>query len=58
LAASETQASHFKEQQQSLTELMKHGATVLISPHCMKFYGVTASNLLPGIRIAVDHAEG
>jgi len=58
LVASKPHADQFKEQQQNLTELMKNGAMVLICPHCMKRYGVTESDLLAGIRIAGDHAEG
>jgi sulfur relay (sulfurtransferase) complex TusBCD TusD component (DsrE family) len=56
-AASKAHASRFKEQQQSLNELIRKGATVLVCPHCMKLYGVDEADLLAGVQIAGDSAE-
>jgi sulfur relay (sulfurtransferase) complex TusBCD TusD component (DsrE family) len=55
LTASKANAETYKEQQRSLTELMKQGATVLVCPDCMKLYGVDPSSLLAGVQIAERH---
>jgi sulfur relay (sulfurtransferase) complex TusBCD TusD component (DsrE family) len=55
LAASKANAETYKEQQRSLTELMKRGATVLVCPDCMKLYGVDPSSLLAGVQVADHH---
>jgi sulfur relay (sulfurtransferase) complex TusBCD TusD component (DsrE family) len=55
MAAAKANTGTYKEQQHNLVELMKRGATVLVCPDCMKLYGVDASNLLAGVKIADRH---
>jgi sulfur relay (sulfurtransferase) complex TusBCD TusD component (DsrE family) len=50
--AAKSNARHFKDQQQHLAELMKNGAIVAVCPHCLKYYHLRDSDLLPGVQTA------
>ena len=49
--ASKPNAERFKNQQALLTSLMDKGATVLVCPICLKYYGITETDLLPGVKM-------
>lgn len=49
---------NFPEQQKILADLIKSGATVIICPHCMMYYGIKKENLLPGIKIGNPKLTG
>lgn len=52
LAAALTYAKAYRDQQRDLAELMKRGATVLVCPDCLQYYGVDPTKLLAGVKIA------
>jgi sulfur relay (sulfurtransferase) complex TusBCD TusD component (DsrE family) len=52
LAASKINAESYKEQQRSLTDLMKRGATVLVCPDCLKQHGIDPASLLAGVKVS------
>lgn len=56
--ASKQNATEFSEQQKMLGELMAKGAIVLICQMCMKHYGVTAEDLLPGVKLSSPDISG
>jgi len=58
LLGSKANAQKFPEQQKALAELMGKGAVVLICPMCMKHYGVTESDLLPGLKVGNPELTG
>jgi sulfur relay (sulfurtransferase) complex TusBCD TusD component (DsrE family) len=58
LVGARSNASRYAEHQKSLAELMSKGTTVLICPMCMKHYGVTQSDLLPGIKVGSPDVTG
>ncbi len=58
LLGSKANAQKFPEQQKALAELMGKGAVVLICPMCMKHYGVTESDLLPGLKVGNPDLTG
>lgn len=47
---------YFISHQELLRELMKRGATVLVCRPCAVHYGVSESNLMPGMQIAYPDA--
>lgn len=49
-------ARYFINHQDLLRELLKKGATVLVCRPCALHYGVSESNLMPGMRIAYPDA--
>ncbi len=58
LVGARSNASRYAEQQKSLAELMTKGATVLICPMCMKHYGISQGDLLPGIKVGSPEVTG
>ena len=56
LLASKKDAAKFPEQQSLLEGIVKAGGTVLVCPMCMKAYGVTEADLLPGLKVASPEA--
>ena len=58
LVASRANAEKFKEQQATLSELAKAGATLLACPYCMKHHGVKESDLLDGIKVGNPQVTG
>lgn len=52
------QASQFPEQQNILREMMANGAVVIMCPLCLKHYGFTESDLLPGITMGGAKVTG
>jgi sulfur relay (sulfurtransferase) complex TusBCD TusD component (DsrE family) len=48
---SKAKASEFGDQQKALEALMAKGATVIVCPMCMKHYGVTEADLIPGLKV-------
>jgi len=55
---SKTNAGKFTEQQKVLVDVMSKGATVIACPMCMKHYGVTEADLLPGIKVGKPELTG
>jgi len=55
---SKQNATEFSEQQKLLGELITKGAHILICQMCMKHYGVTAEDLLPGIKLSNPDISG
>lgn len=51
-------AGVFAQHQQTLTELMSEGATVLICPMCMQHYGVAEDDLLSGLQMGNPELTG
>jgi len=58
LLGSRAHADKFAAQQKMLDELMKKGAVVLVCPMCMKHYGVSESDLLPGLQVSNRKLSG
>jgi len=58
LIGARVNAAKFAMHQKMLTDLMAAGAIVLICPMCMKHYGVSESDLLPGIRTGSPEVTG
>ena len=58
LVGSKAGATQFAEQQKALQSLMDAGAKVLICPMCMKHYGVTEADLIPGLQIGSPERTG
>jgi predicted peroxiredoxin len=58
LVASKANAEKFKNQQATLAELAKAGATLLACPYCMKHHGVDGSDLLDGIKVGNSQVTG
>lgn len=58
LIGAKSGANRFGPHQKALADLMGKGATVLICPMCMKYYGVEAADLLPGIKVANPELTG
>jgi sulfur relay (sulfurtransferase) complex TusBCD TusD component (DsrE family) len=55
---SKGKASEFGSQQKALAGLMAKGATVIACPMCMKHYGVTEADLIPGIKVGNPDLTG
>lgn len=53
-----SQSGKFGDHQKVLQDLMSKGATVLICPMCMKHYGVSESDLLPGVKTGNPERTG
>lgn len=51
-------ASQFPEQQAMLREMMANGAVVIMCPLCLKHYGFTVADLLPGITMGGAKVTG
>jgi intracellular sulfur oxidation DsrE/DsrF family protein len=58
LAASTANAGKFASQQKALALLVGNGATVLVCPMCMKHYGVSEADLLPGLAVGNPERTG
>lgn len=56
--AAKTNAARFPDHQKMLTELVAKGATVLVCPMCMKHYGISQSDLLPGLQVGNPERTG
>lgn len=48
----------FATQQKMLGDLVAKGATIYVCPSCMKYYGVPASDLLPGLKVSSPDLSG
>ncbi len=55
---SKANASRYAEHQKAIAGLIAKGATVLICPMCMKHYGVSQADLLPGIKVGNPDLTG
>jgi sulfur relay (sulfurtransferase) complex TusBCD TusD component (DsrE family) len=55
---SKANAGKFAEQQKILADVMSKGATVIACPMCMKHYGVSEADLLPGIKVGKPDLTG
>lgn len=53
-----TGAERFAMHQKLLAELIGKGATVLICPMCMKQYGITEADLIPGVKLGSPEITG
>lgn len=51
LIASREHAGKFAAQRKTLADLMAKGATVIVCPLCMKYYGIRESDLIEGARV-------
>jgi sulfur relay (sulfurtransferase) complex TusBCD TusD component (DsrE family) len=58
LIGSKANAQKFAAHQKVLADLMSKGAVVMICPMCMKQYGVTESDLLPGLKVGNPELTG
>jgi sulfur relay (sulfurtransferase) complex TusBCD TusD component (DsrE family) len=58
LVASKANASKFPEQQKALAGLQAKGATILVCPMCMRHYGVSEADLLPGLKVGSPDLTG
>lgn len=56
--ASKANAEKFAAQQKALTDLLGAGATILVCPMCMKHYGVSEADLLPGLKVGNAELTG
>ncbi len=56
--ASKTNAAKFPEQQKMLAGLVDKGATVLVCPMCLKHYGLSQADLLPGLQLGSPELTG
>ena len=56
--ASKANAEKFAVQQKALTELVGAGANIIVCPMCMKHYGVSESDLLPGLKVGNAELTG
>lgn len=55
---SKAYATRFAPQQEMLAAFVKAGATVLICPMCMKYYGVKQEDLIEGIKVGNPDLTG
>ena len=51
-------ADRFTQHQQTLTELINAGATVIVCPMCKRHYGVKEDELLPGLQLGNPELTG
>jgi sulfur relay (sulfurtransferase) complex TusBCD TusD component (DsrE family) len=58
LIASTRNAEKFADQQKVLTKLVNDGALVLVCPMCMKHYGVSEADLIPGMKVGNPELTG
>ncbi|WP_373504505.1 DsrE family protein [Aestuariivirga sp.] len=58
LVASTKNATSFSEQQTMVAEFQAAGGTVLVCPMCMKHYGVSEADLLPGAEVGNPEKTG
>jgi sulfur relay (sulfurtransferase) complex TusBCD TusD component (DsrE family) len=56
--ASKSKSGDFAEQQKLLGELVAKGATIIVCPMCMKHYGVSEADLIPGIKLGDPDLTG
>ncbi len=45
-------ATPYAAQQKMIADILQKGGTVFICPMCMKHYGVTQADLLPGLKVS------
>jgi sulfur relay (sulfurtransferase) complex TusBCD TusD component (DsrE family) len=55
---STAQSETFSAHQSALAALMAKGATVIVCPMCMKHYGVTEAELIPGSQVGNPELTG
>jgi sulfur relay (sulfurtransferase) complex TusBCD TusD component (DsrE family) len=55
---SKAKTDTFGDQQKALEGLMAKGATVIVCPMCMKHYGVTEADLMPGLKVGNPELTG
>ena len=58
LAGSKANADKFADQQKAIADLIAKGATILICPMCMKHYGVSQADLVPGVSVGNPDKTG
>lgn len=58
MAASTRNAARFPDQQKEIADALAAGATVLVCPMCMKYYGVAEADLLPGLKVGSPDVTG
>lgn len=58
LIGAKANAAKYADHQKTLTDLIARGASVLICPMCMKHYGVTEGDLVPGVRVGNPDLTG
>ena len=57
-AASSANAETYAAQQKAIADLLSAGATVIVCPMCMTYYGVDKATLLPGITLGSPDVTG
>lgn len=58
LLGSRANAAKYANQQKAMAELVNKGAVVLVCGMCMKHYGVTEADLLPGLKVGNAELTG
>lgn len=58
LLAAKIQAGTFAKQQQTMTELMGKGVTVIVCPFCADHYGVKLTELIAGAKVGNPELTG
>ncbi len=51
-------SSNYPEQQKLLAEMIASGSTVIMCPPCLRHYGFTEADLLPGIKLGGAKVTG
>jgi sulfur relay (sulfurtransferase) complex TusBCD TusD component (DsrE family) len=58
LVGSKANSDKYATQQKALVALVAKGATVLVCPMCMKHFGVSENDLLPGLKVGKPELTG
>lgn len=58
LVGSKANARQYPEQQKVVADILAKGGTVIVCPMCMKHYGVTQDDLLPGLQVGNPELTG
>jgi sulfur relay (sulfurtransferase) complex TusBCD TusD component (DsrE family) len=53
-----TGSSNYQEQQKLLSEMIASGSTVIMCPPCLRHYGFTEADLMPGIKLGGAKVTG
>jgi sulfur relay (sulfurtransferase) complex TusBCD TusD component (DsrE family) len=58
LVASTRHAARFEAEQKALKAVLDAGGSVLVCPMCMKYYGVSEADLVPGLKVGNPELTG
>ncbi|MBK8157897.1 MAG: DsrE family protein [Rhodospirillaceae bacterium] len=58
LVAAKSNNGKFEGQQGAIQQLLANGAVILVCPMCMKHYGVSESDLVPGVLVGNPERTG